>query len=338
MADGSEPGRRAFLRRVGIGGAAAVGGALAGHEVIPHGHVPAAQAAESGADGHDAADDPYGHAVDPPAFLEATSLDAATFPPRRDGRPPGSVREHTIEVTARPHHVGEGAVADAWTYGGSVPGPTIRATEGDTLRLRVRNLTEHAHNLHLHGRHSPAMDGWEPIAPGDEFTYEVIAGPAGVHPYHCHTPPLAEHIARGLYGTLIVDPAEPREPALEVVLMLSGWDLDGDGRNELVTWNGVAGYYARFPIKVETGLLVRAYVLNMTEYEAVGSFHLHGEMFDVYRTGTRAEPDEHTDTVTLGQGERAIVEFRLPERGRYMFHPHQHHLAERGAMGWFAAI
>jgi FtsP/CotA-like multicopper oxidase with cupredoxin domain len=62
-----------------------------------------------------------------------------------------------------------------------------------------------------------------------------------------------------------------------------------------------------------------------------------GSAWDI-RSGTSWEPHEHTDTLALSQGERAILEFTLPERGRYMFHPHQHHLADRGAMGWFAAV
>jgi FtsP/CotA-like multicopper oxidase with cupredoxin domain len=76
----------------------------------------------------------------------------------------------------------------------------------------------------------------------------------------------------------------------------------------------------------------------MVASDPVGGFHLHAQTFDVYRSGTRLEPDEHTDVVTLGQAERAILESRLPQRGRYMFHPHQESMAERGAMGWFAAI
>jgi FtsP/CotA-like multicopper oxidase with cupredoxin domain len=72
--------------------------------------------------------------------------------------------------------------------------------------------------------------------------------------------------------------------------------------------------------------------------EPVVSFHLHAQVFDVYRSGSDVHPDERTDVVTLAQSERAILEFRLPERGRYMFHPHQARLAERGAMGWFAAV
>jgi FtsP/CotA-like multicopper oxidase with cupredoxin domain len=122
------------------------------------------------------------------------------------------------------------------------------------------------------------------------------------------------------------------------VLVLSGWDLDGDGRDELVTFNGIAGAYGRHPITVPVGEPVRLYVVNMLEHEPVASFHLHAQTFDVFRSGTSLVPDEHTDLVSLTQGERVVLEFTLPVRGRYMFHPHQTHLAERGAMGWFAAV
>lgn len=354
---GAGPSRRAFLRRAGLGTAAMFGGGLAGgfgaHTVD---HAVAAPAA-AGHDPHglslydaaapggsplgivggapgSAAAGVYGHGAQPPLSLPATALDRLTFPPpRRDGP-----QEVTMEVVERPVEVADGVVVDQWTYNGTAPGPILRATEGERLTVRFRNRTAHDHNLHLHGRHSPQMDGWEPIPPGGEFTYDVVAEPAGLHPYHCHTTPLAQHIAKGLYGALIVDPVEPREPALEVVLVLSGWDVDEDGRNELYTWNGVAGFYQRHPITVPVGQLVRAHVVNMVEYDPVASFHLHAQTFDVFRTGTSTTAGEHTDTVTLAQGERAIVEFRLPERGRYMFHPHQHHMADGGAMGWFSAI
>ena len=121
-------------------------------------------------------------------------------------------------------------------------------------------------------------------------------------------------------------------------MSLCGWDLDGDGRNELYAWNGVVGYYERYPIKVQMGELVRLYLTNLVEYDPLGSFHLHAQTFDVFRSGTSQTPSEHTDVIHLGQAERAILEFRLPRRGRYMFHPHQTYMAERGAMGWLSAL
>lgn len=275
----------------------------------------------------------YGHVHAPPPGVGPDALDAHTYPPA-----PGPTPEMIeIDVVEQVIEVGAGVHFEAWTFGGMVPGPIIRAVEGDTFRVRLRNLTGHPHNLHFHGSHAPEMDGWEPIPPGEEFVYEIEAGPAGVHPYHCHVAPLAEHISRGLYGMLIVDPPGGRPPAHEVALLLSGFEHDGVP-NAITAWNGMAGFYGRYPIKVPVGEPVRAYVVNMTEYEPVGSFHLHAQTFDVYPAGMGSEPAFSTDTITMGQAERAIVEFTLPLPGRYMFHPHQHHLADRGAMGWFAAV
>jgi nitrite reductase (NO-forming) len=181
------------------------------------------------------------------------------------------------------------------------------------------------------------MDGSLSL-PGGETVYEIEAGPAGLHPYHCHTAPLAKHVAKGLYGMMIVDPVGGRPEAREVALLLSGFSNEEIGRNGVVAWNGVAGFYHDFPIKVSRGELVRAYVVNMLEYEPVASFHLHAETFDVYPAGMGESPTFRDDTIALVQGQRAIVEFTLPNYGRYMFHPHQHWLADKGAMGWFAAV
>lgn len=279
----------------------------------------------------------YGGGARPPATFTRADAEALAAPPpatRRSAAP----RRLDLSVTEAPIEVADGVTVYAWRYGSRVPGPVIRATEGDRLLISMQNRTSHPHNLHLHGRHHPSMDGIEPIGPGDTFTYDIIAGPAGVHPYHCHTMPLTEHIGRGLYGAFIVDPAEGRPPANEFVLVLSGWDLDGDGQDELVTFNGIAGAYERHPITVPVGERVRLYVINMLENAPVASFHLHAQTFDVFRSGTSSVPDEHTDIVALTQGERVVLEFSLPERGRYMFHPHQTQLAMRGAMGWIAAV
>lgn len=77
--------------------------------------------------------------------------------------------------------------------------------------------------------------------------------------------------------------------------------------------------------------------MNVTEYEPVVSFHLHSAFFKLYRTGT-GDTYEYTDTVTLGQGERAIVEIEFEDRGLFMFHAHQSHLADKGLMGWFQVV
>jgi FtsP/CotA-like multicopper oxidase with cupredoxin domain len=270
--------------------------------------------------------------------LGSGALDPHTFPPPADDQPAGSIRDIEIAVEDRLIEVGAGVFHEAWTYNGTVPAPILRATEGDLLRIHFENRTGHAHNLHFHGSHRPEEDGWEPVPPGAEVVYEIEAGPAGVHPYHCHTAPLAEHISRGLYGMLIVDPARGRPAAQEVALLLSGFSNEDIGRNGIVAWNGVSSFYHNYPIKVTAGEPVRAYIVNMLEYESLASFHLHGETFDVYPAGMGGTPAFRDDTLVMGMGQRAMIEFTFPNVGRYMFHPHQHWLADRGAMGWFAAI
>lgn len=341
MAEGLS--RRDLLKKAGLGGAVFLGGSVLGHTVQ---HASAAAAGpdyEPSGDGHmvvgeDVLDAVYGYRVGPPIGIDSEALDSVTRPPVPDGAPAGKVREIDIAVEERLLEIAADTTFEAWTYNGSVPAPVLRATEGDTLRINFENRTGHAHNLHFHGSHLPEQDGWEPVPPGGTTTYEIEAGPVGVHPYHCHTAPLSEHISRGLYGMLIVDPPGGRAPAQEVALLLSGFSDKSIGRNGVVAWNGVAGFYHHHPIKVRAAEPVRLYVVNMLEYEPIGSFHLHAQTFDVYPAGMGDVPTFQDDTIALAQGQRAMVEFTLPTVGRYMFHPHQHWLAERGAMGWFAAV
>lgn len=339
--------RREALKRVGTGGLSVLG---AGVVVGSLGSRAAAGDDAPGAPGDGQSDEygaglfsdelpvgaaagPYGGEYAPPEHTAADALDHLTFPPA----PRSGTVEVEMAVVEVPIEVSRAHTVAGWTYNGTAPGPTIRATEGDLIRVHFSNRTNHDHNLHFHGSHSPQHDGWEPIPPGGETVYEIVAGPAGVHPYHCHTMPINRHISKGLYGTLIVDPPEARPDAHEVVLALSGWDIDDDGHNELYSWNGIAGFFQKYPIKVPAGELVRAYVLNMTEFDPIASFHLHAQTFAVYPAGMGSEPAFASDVVTFGQMDRAILEFELPQRGRYMFHPHQHSIAQRGAMGWFSA-
>lgn len=219
---------------------------------------------------------------------------------------------------------------------GTVPGPVLRANEGEILRVNFVNGNEHPHTLHFHGIHPAPMDGvFELVEPGQKFTYEFEAKPAGVHPYHCHVQPLAKHIAKGMYGTLIVDPRRPRRKARELVLVMNGFDTDGDGENNFYTVNGIAFFHARHAIPVKLGELVRIYLVNMTEFDLVNSFHLHGEFFRYQESGHPSNAWRHTDTVVLCQGERGVVELEFSNPGKFMFHAHQTEFTELGWVGFF---
>lgn len=248
-----------------------------------------------------------------------------------------TLREFTLVASDNlVKEISPGVYYNVWTFNGTVPGPTIRATEGDIVRINFINNGSMPHSLHLHGVHPANMDGvFEMISPGGEFTYEFTAEPFGVFPYHCHMTPLEEHIAHGLYGVFIVDPKTARPPADEMVMVMNGYDTDFDTENNFYTVNGVPYYYMHHPVQIQKDKLVRIYLVNMLEFDPVNNFHLHANMFNYYPSGTRLQPDELTDIVTTNQGERGILEFTYKYPGKYMFHAHKTEFAEKGWMGTF---
>jgi FtsP/CotA-like multicopper oxidase with cupredoxin domain len=292
----------------------------------PHGRHPApAGSALNG--GH-------GHGFDPMAFLESFDLGQLRQTP--DGK---SVREFFIRSVDTELEVAPGVVIPIWAFNETVPGPTLRCTEGELVRVRYENESRMPHTIHFHGIHPAKMDGaLEIIPPGDGYTYEFIAEPFGLFLYHCHVMPLKQHIHRGLYGTFIVDPAGGRPPARELVMVMNGFDTDLDGENEFYAVNSLANFYHDNPIEIRLGELVRIYLVNLTEFDLINSFHLHGNVFKLYRTGTRLDHYEITDTVMLCQGERAILEFSYKYPGLYMFHAHQSEFAELGWTGFFKVV
>ncbi len=245
-------------------------------------------------------------------------------------------REYNITATDQEIEVAPGVYFNAWTYNGTVPGPTIRCTEGDRLKINFYNAGSHPHTIHFHGIHASNMDGvFEPVQPGESFFYEFDAAPMGFHLYHCHARPLKRHLHKGLYGAFIIDPPEGRPEAKELVMLMNGFDTNFDGENEVYAVNSVAFHYEKHPIDIQQGELVRVYCGNMTEFDLLNSFHLHGNMFKLYRTGTNLDRHELTDTVMLCQGERAVLEFKYEHLGKFMFHAHQSEFAELGWMGVF---
>lgn len=253
-----------------------------------------------------------------------------------DGR---TLREFTIIADDdRIQEVSPGVLFNVWTFNGTVPGPTIRATEGDVVRIHFVNSGSKSHTMHFHGTHPAEMDGvFEVVGPGGRFTYEFEAGPVGVHPYHCHVMPLEEHIARGLYGVFIVDPPEPRPVADEMVMVLNGFDTDFDAENNLYAANTVPFYYQHHPIEIGTDELIRVYVVNMVEFDPINNFHLHGNLYHYYPTGTDTVPSAFTDMITLSQTERGIMEFEYEHPGKYLFHAHKVEFSEKGWTGLFLA-
>ncbi|MGL5939624.1 MAG: multicopper oxidase domain-containing protein [Waterburya sp.] len=252
-----------------------------------------------------------------------------------DGR---TVREFEVFAHSTTLQLNSAITYVSWNLNDRVPAPTLRATEGDRVRVIFHNEDGHSHSLHFHGIHPVEMDGVDSVLRGDTFVYEFDAEPYGVHPYHCHVAPVTRHVSKGLYGLFIVDPPEGRPEADEMIMVMGGYDLDGDQSNELYAFNGIPNYYRDYPIPIYQNQLIRLYLLNMIEYDPAITFHIHANMFQVYRTGRSLDADEESDVITLGTAERHIIEFAYKYPGQYMFHPHQDDIAEKGCMGFFDVI
>ena len=269
-----------------------------------------------------------------------TDFDAGVISTLPNGR---VLREYTITAQSKMIEIVPGLEFAAWTYNGRIPGPTIRVRQGDRVRIKFLNAGDHEHSIHFHGIHPGNMDGVFDAAsgvvqPGGRYVYEFDAEPFGVHLYHCHTTPLAKHIAKGLYGTFIIDPREGRPKAdREFVMVMSGYDVDFDGKNDFYAVNGIPFHYNhdKNPIQFRVGELVRIFLVNILEFDPINSFHLHANFFHYYPTGTSLKPGEFTDTIALMQGQRGILEFRYQYPGQYMFHAHKTEFAELGWTGVF---
>ena len=253
-----------------------------------------------------------------------------------------TLREYEIVSLNKNIEVVPGIEYPAWTYNGRIPGPTIRATEGDRIRIHFSNGSNHPHSMHFHGFHPGSMDGIPGsgpggmIQPGESFDYEFDADPFGLHLYHCHVFPLARHIAKGLYGAFIVDPKEGRPPVdRELIMVMSGFDVDFDDANDFYAVNAIPFHYQNHPIQIKVGQSIRIYLVNILEFDLINSFHLHANFFHYYPTGTSLIPSEFTDTIIQGQAQRGILEFAYRYPGMYMFHAHVTEFAELGWNGMF---
>jgi FtsP/CotA-like multicopper oxidase with cupredoxin domain len=252
-----------------------------------------------------------------------------------------TLREWTLVAADHEVEVAPGVMYAAWSYNGRVPGPTLRATEGDLLRIRLVNASPHPHTIHFHGIHPALHDGVPGagagglVQTGGQFTYEFEARPFGLHLYHCHSFPLASHIAKGLYGLFVIDPKEGRPPARELAMVQNAFDTNFDFGNEVYAVNSIAFAYLNRPVEVKKDELVRIYLANMVEFDPINSLHLHANFFHYYPTGTSLQPTEFSDIVSQVQGQRGILEVRFPNRGQFMFHAHKSEFAELGWAGLF---
>jgi nitrite reductase (NO-forming) len=267
---------------------------------------------------------------------------------------PGRLHRIRLEMSHAPVVIAPGVRYAAWTFGGRVPGPPIHIRQGDTVDFTLINRANIPHSMDFHAAEIAPSKYYVNVLPNDSLHYRFVARVPGAFMYHCGTAPAAMHIANGMYGAIVVDPARPRPRAREFVLVQSEFYLTpkagADGSHTLdwqrllslapdhVVFNGRASQYAAHPIDVRPGELLRFYVVNAGP-NRISSFHVVGGIFDrVYQDGSPTSPLAGVQTVNVPVGGGSIFELRLREAGDYPFVTHAFNDATKGAVGVLRAL
>lgn len=270
-----------------------------------------------------------------------------------------AVKEFTLTAEEIDWELQTGTTVRAWAYNGQVPGPEIRVTEGDLVRVTLENKLPTATTVHFHGVNlTPDMDGpvglnQAAVEPGETFVYEFIATPSGTRWFHSHTD-VSVQVMLGLYGTFIVEPKETQvEFDREYTYVLSEWDLElnpdvalglaprgqrdstlrgGEFGTDLFLFNGRM-HESIPPMFVEEGeqVLIRLVNAGNTSHP----FHTHGHSFKVVATDGNFVPEAAQitkDTIMIAPGERYDLLMEANNPGVWMMHCHIENHADNGMM------
>ncbi len=274
--------------------------------------------------------------------------------------PAGTIHHVRLDVTHKVVEVFDNVKMGLWTFGGEAPGPVIHIRQGDTVIFTLVNRSSEQtaitlpmpHSIDFHAAMVSPQDKYRTIDPGQTLTFEWTANYPGVYMYHCATTMVLQHLAKGMYGMTIVEPKNgyPTKVDREYALVQSEFypkkdpgpdgtydtDMDAVEKKQptYVTFNGrFQRHLENEQLPAKPGERVRLYVLNAGPNDT-SSFHVIGTIFDrVWLDGNPANELRGMQTVLLGASGAAIVEFVIPEKGKYVFVDHEFADAHHGAMG-----
>jgi nitrite reductase (NO-forming) len=270
----------------------------------------------------------------------------ATLPPI----PAGDLVQVEMVLKDMVVEVAPGVKYNTWAFDGhGAPGPIIHVREGQTVEMTLTNGGAIPHSIDFHAARIAPNVAFRDVAPGESFTFRFEAGDPGVFMYHCGTKPVLAHIANGMYGAIVVDPATPLPKAdREYVLVASEWYLSGDGietpasldmakaramQPDWTTFNGYANQYVTHPLPADPGETVRFYVV------AAGptldtDFHVVGTIFDrAWVNGDMTQFQRGVQTVGVPAGGGAVFDVKIDDPGLYPFVSHAFAHVDLGQVG-----
>jgi FtsP/CotA-like multicopper oxidase with cupredoxin domain len=229
----------------------------------------------------------------------------------------------TFELTAGvvQWEVAPNEFVEAYAYNGMVPGPLLRVTEGDKLRIVLKNELPEPTIIHIHGPALPnSQDGvpdvTQPVVqPGETYTYEFEVHPAGTFMYHTHFNSVVQE-SKGLYGILQVDPQD-FQPTYDKEYFQVLSELGG-----FYVINGKS-FPSTDPLEAKVGDKVHIHLINLGQM--VHPMHSHGFATKIVATDGHPVPEAAQltkDTVSIGPGERYDLEFVADRPGAWVYHCH----------------
>jgi nitrite reductase (NO-forming) len=265
-----------------------------------------------------------------------------------------------IETVELEGQLADGTTFTYWTYDGTVPGPFLRVREGDTVEIILTNRADSTatHSIDLHSVTGPGGGAAvTQAAPGESKSFTFKAINPGIYVYHCATPMVAHHIANGMYGLILVEPADGMAPVDREFYVMQGeiytQGAHGEhGRQEIsiqklldespeyFVFNGaVGGLTEEYLMTANVGETVRIY-FGVGGPNFISSFHVIGEVFDrVYDQGSLTSPPlTNVQTTLVAPGGATVVEFGLEVPGRLILVDHALSRAERGLVGFLDVI
>jgi nitrite reductase (NO-forming) len=246
--------------------------------------------------------------------------------------------------------IAPGVKYNTWAFDGhGAPGPVVHVREGQTVEMTLTNGGSIPHSIDFHAARIAPNVAFRDVEPGGSFTFRFKATDPGVFMYHCGTKPVLAHIANGMYGAIVVDPATPLPKVDEAyVLVASEWYLNGDGisqpasldmakaratQPDWTTFNGYANQYVTHPLTSDPGDTVRFYVV------AAGptldtNFHVVGTIFDrAWVNGDMTQFQQGVQTVGVPAGGGAVFDVKIDEPGLYPFVSHAFAHVDLGQVG-----
>ena len=280
------------------------------------------------------------------ALAKAHKAYDATLPPV----PAGDVVKVHMTLKDMTVEIAPGVEYNTWAFDGhGAPGPILHVRQGQTVEMTLTNGGAIPHSIDFHAARIAPNVAFKDVAPGKSFTFRFVANDPGVFMYHCGTKPVLAHIANGMYGALVVDPATPLPKAdREYVLVASEWYLNGDGVSapasldmakarammpDWTTFNGYANQYVTHPLTARRGETVRLYVV------AAGptldtNFHVVGTIFDrAWVNGDMTRFQTGVQTVAVPAGGGAVFDVKIDEEGLYPFVSHAFAHVDLGQVG-----